>query len=263
MTGFARWVFRLVISRLAQPTGSKPGMFLHPKGEFISDQIRTTGRHYEIEKLTWVKRNLDYSHFIDIGANIGNHSHFFLSLGASVHAFEPSEENFKLLAANCPGALCHKVAIAKTEGTATLITFPGAMGNSRLSDTQLSAERTEQVLSAPEQVQTKPLDSFHFDNATLVKIDVEGSELSVLEGAERVLESHRPALWIEIHKNTVSEGGVKTNPRSSTIEFLSERGYVLRKVMGRVDYVFLPQERLSRVSGLRNLRRTRNGKSEG
>lgn len=50
-----RIVFRWAVAKIAAPMGSKPGLLLHPKGEFISDEIRFIGRHYEIDKLVWVQ----------------------------------------------------------------------------------------------------------------------------------------------------------------------------------------------------------------
>ena len=47
------------------------------------------------------------------------------------------------------------------------------------------------------------LDSFIFDRANpspqLIKIDVEGAEISVLKGAVKTLEVHKPTFVVEIH----------------------------------------------------------------
>ena len=41
----------------------------------------------------------------------------------------------------------------------------------------------------------------------LIKIDVEGAELEVLEGAARVLETHRPRLLISLHPKRLAQVG--------------------------------------------------------
>jgi FkbM family methyltransferase len=43
-------------------------------------------------------------------------------------------------------------------------------------------------------------------NPTFMKIDVEGAELGVLRGAERVLRKHKPTLMIETHETLLPEG---------------------------------------------------------
>ena len=48
----------------------------------------------------------------------------------------------------------------------------------------------------------------------VVKIDVEGAELLVLEGMRRTLAAHRPALVVELH-----------DTRSAFEAFLAEAGY--------------------------------------
>jgi len=42
------------------------------------------------------------------------------------------------------------------------------------------------------------LDSFAFDDVSFIKIDVEGAELDVLEGARQTVERHRPRLVVEL-----------------------------------------------------------------
>jgi FkbM family methyltransferase len=51
------------------------------------------------------------------------------------------------------------------------------------------------VISRP--VTTRTLDSFHFSNISLIKIDVEGHEESVIEGARKTIELNQPAFIIE------------------------------------------------------------------
>ena len=70
---------------------------LHDDGEYISDQIRKKNRYYEFELLHFIRSNFDCSCFVDVGANIGNHSNFFQRIGSRGWAFEPSRRNFEKL----------------------------------------------------------------------------------------------------------------------------------------------------------------------
>lgn len=82
---------------LKYPEVRKHDLFLHPIGEFVSDEIRKCKKYYELDLLIYIKNNYNCDRFCDIGANIGNHSSFFSKLGSVGWAFEPSKKNFELL----------------------------------------------------------------------------------------------------------------------------------------------------------------------
>lgn len=60
------------------------------------------------------------------------------------------------------------------------------------------------------------------DKITLVKIDVEGAELGVLEGLTKVLKTKRPKLIIEVRNE--NESGV--------LSLLESFGYIVSQVPG-------------------------------
>ena len=78
-----------ILAECIAPRAKASTLALHPVGEYIGDEIRRTGRHYELANLLKVSLICRVQYFIDVGANIGNHSHFFASLGAKGAAFEP------------------------------------------------------------------------------------------------------------------------------------------------------------------------------
>ncbi len=47
-------------------------------------------------------------------------------------------------------------------------------------------------------VQTKPLDEFNFKDVGLIKIDVEGAEDAVLDGAINTIKNNMPVIIIEL-----------------------------------------------------------------
>jgi len=57
-------------------------------------------------------------------------------------------------------------------------------------------------------VETRTLDSFDYRDIGFIKIDTEGHELEVLEGAKRTLECNRPAILIEAEERH-REGSVR------------------------------------------------------
>jgi hypothetical protein len=66
-------------------------------------------------------------------------------------------------------------------------------------------------------IEVKTLDSFNLKNVDLIKIDVEGMELSVLRGSAKLIEECRPIIQLEANdvENTIRY-----------IDFLRERNYL-------------------------------------
>ena len=79
-------------------------------------------------------------------------------------------------------------------------------------------------------VQIVRLDTFVFErNLTppqLIKIDVEGAEVKVLEGASRILNEYRPKILLETHSNALA---------GLCVQKLDSFGYRLRELQARVS----------------------------
>ena len=67
-------------------------------------------------------------------------------------------------------------------------------GMSTLSETKWKSD------SYPQMVETRTLDSYKFPKIDFIKIDVEGWEEYVLEGAMQTILKDRPRMYIEIWK---------------------------------------------------------------
>lgn len=225
-------------TRLERTITTAPDLALHAPGEFISDHIRRTRRHYELTELLWVRRHLDFSRFVDIGANIGNHCNFFAKYGAIGWAFEPSRRNYALLIRNAPTFQCYQVALADTDGTCEFITFDSCMGNSYVKSVFGDVIQNWGEGAQSENVSRKPLDSFAIDRPTLIKIDVEGAELQTLRGAQETLRRYKPALWIEIHTDETLASANFPYRRSDIYSELEKLGYVHKASLGKTNHIF-------------------------
>jgi FkbM family methyltransferase len=141
--------------------------------------------------------------FADVGANMGLISLPLASHapGLEIYAFEPDPRNRRLLETNLRlnptvAPRVHVVAQAAAESAETVFFHSDDVnsGNSRIVDTAsattcaVPAVRLDQFFAA---IGSYP---------DVVKIDVEGAELRVLEGMSGLFQSHPPrALLIEVH----------------------------------------------------------------
>lgn len=229
---------RSVLAFVRHPELRDPSLALHPSGEFISDRIRKTRTYYEIAELLHVQKKFDTSRFIDIGANIGNHSHFFSTFGSTGWAFEPVSKNFELLELNAPAFSCAKVALSDTTTTSEIAVFESCMGNSHLI-ANFGQEQTEWGTGlSSEMVPVRTLDSFEIDSPSLVKIDVEGSELAVLRGARMTLSRFKPVIWIELHTEKNLKAFGFPYRRQDVFDELSIHGYSRVEELNPTNFVF-------------------------
>lgn len=137
---------------------------------------------------------------IDIGANKGVYSYALSKLSREVLAFEPNPKMFQILDRSVPANVrTFEVALSNDDGTAELI-LPvqrsGRFSNqgATLQSKKLDGDKEFSVWP----VAQKKLDSFDCRDVSFIKIDVEGFELEVLEGAQETLAREKPVMLIEI-----------------------------------------------------------------
>lgn len=191
--------------------------------DHIGARINSFGR-YEHDELAALKEFLTVEGLVqgsclDVGANIGNHSVFFSSMYAEVHAFEPAPRPFSLLQFNAGfsnNIHCHRVGLSDRNGSAALVAPQANVGAGAVR-TDESADRGNAT-----DVALVRLDDFapvrHLDIG-LIKIDVEGHELQALSGAGELLARTRPVIVFEQQPEQID------NATSPVIERLRTLGY--------------------------------------
>jgi FkbM family methyltransferase len=156
------------------------------------------GLFYEADELDLIARHFPANGvFVDIGANVGNHSLFvakFLSPNRVIPV-EPNPEIVDLLLANI---VLNDVAdrfdlscigIGASDGAEDGFGMAASGGN-------IGAAR---MIGGAGGISVRSGDSILADVApSLIKIDVEGMEMRVLRGLARTIERHRPALFVEV-----------------------------------------------------------------
>lgn len=141
--------------------------------------------------------------FFDVGASWGLHSLMLLAHGARVLSFEPNPACHRFFldccAANCLRPELHAVAVSDRSGVAELA-VPGGetyLGTTATAVKDAWAGRTDVTTRAVAQVTLDQVAAECALAPDLIKIDVEGGELAVLAGAERVLSGARPLVVLE------------------------------------------------------------------
>lgn len=149
--------------------------------------------------------------FYDVGANIGTHS---LAVAKSfsdrvtVRSFEVQRQIFTMLCGtmalnNLSNVHCHHNAVSQVEGEVLQIGLLDYHAKNNFGALELMppVRSDQQAVSkvATEPVRTLTLDSFD-ERVDFIKIDVEGMEDKVLEGARAAIGKYRPILFVEIHK---------------------------------------------------------------
>ncbi|MEQ8702042.1 MAG: FkbM family methyltransferase [Bauldia litoralis] len=136
---------------------------------------------------------------LDVGANKGDYSYFLSRLCPRVVAFECNPKIVRFLrrtvAANVE---VEEVALSDQAGQGVMRIPRGSRGHSNQRGTLAPKKIVADVTEVP--VRMRRLDDYGFDDVGFVKVDVEGFELRVLEGARETLARCRPVLLLELEE---------------------------------------------------------------
>lgn len=179
-----------------------------PKHHGLENLAMTFGR-YESAFMSCLTQQCEGIHVAyDIGANFGYTSLVMANaLGSHgrVYAFEPSSHIYKSLLSTIElnsleqQIVPREIAVSKDRGTASFVTLGGHTQGLLNDATQ------GQILESHNRidVSTTTLDhlvySDQIESPQLLKIDVEGGESLVVQGARRVLTDLRPRILLELH----------------------------------------------------------------
>ena len=155
---------------------------------------------------------------IDVGANKGTYSYFLARLARQVYAFEPNPKMFAVLRRTAGrNVTVLPVALSNRSGAATLRIPYGRKGVSNQGSSLSAAKPMEHFI--PLAVERRRLDDLGIRDIGFIKIDVEGHEREVLQGAMETIARDRPTLLIEIEE---AHTGV---PLMQSIDWVCRLGY--------------------------------------
>ena len=165
---------------------------------------------YEKQQLLLLReivRNIDEPVFIDVGANIGQHSLFMSRFCSQVHSFEPYEPVRKLLEEkitinNIDNVTIHGFGLGSENDELTFYapksdnTGTGSFLSSHTPDNNVPIGKLT-VINGDEYIA-----ELNPPKIDLIKIDVEGFEKDVLIGLEQSLRRYRPVILMEFNEST-------------------------------------------------------------
>lgn len=166
--------------------------------DIIQSEIVDKGNFYEIDFLKeltpYIRKD---AVILDVGANIGNHSVYWaLKADAKrIYVFEPVRDFFEILKTN----------VKLNNLTDKIIMFNIGLSNQKINGRisvfdRMNIGGTWVEQDANGNIILDKLDNIKIEEnfIDLIKIDVEGHELRVLQGAKETLQKYKPAIFIEI-----------------------------------------------------------------
>jgi len=160
---------------------------------------------------------------IDVGANDGSYVHFMRKHSRMVHAFEPMPSLAEALREKFEsGVIVHPVALSRETGETELripvVDGVAVTGCSTISDGASATYPGFTTVHVP----LDRLDAIYEGDVGFIKIDVEGHEQAVLDGAVGTIRRSQPRMLVEVDER-LSPGGLAR--ARSYFDELGYRGY--------------------------------------
>lgn len=182
------------------------------------------GAFFEVDELLLIKQHYRGGTFVDVGANVGNHSLYAALFcdAERIVAFEPDPRSRSILEYNLRLNMVRDrvdlraVGLADKAGQATISRDVALnLGATRLARSDggtLTLERGDIALAG--------------EKVAFIKIDVEGQEIGVLNGLRGTLGRDRPVIFVEVDNQN----------RRPFFELVRKLGYSVANEAPSADY---------------------------
>jgi len=187
--------------------------------DYVSNDILIDG-FYELKELKllakWLKNKIKFGVVLDVGAYIGNHSMFFSRYFKKVISFEPNPLSFELLKLNSKNSKNIKInnyGLSNKTSVKKFYSYDFNYGGSSVvKNKKIPHKKFNVLFNQFDKLKIK-------EKIDLVKIDVEGDEINVLKGMEKMLVKYSPIILFESQEKEIING------TSKVISFLKSKKY--------------------------------------
>ena len=226
--------------------------------------IIVNGRNINLNRLIEAilsKAKADNPTVLDVGANVGLFTRAFAA--ASKHpnlilAIEPSNYVFSILSIvnrHLKCVYCRKLALSNKTGIVELKTPVKKSGSLRIGLSHIGGDLSTDIFIEVVEVELLDtiLDIEKIKSVDVVKIDVEGAEYQVIQGAQKLLRKLRPVWFVELSQDRASNLNGSAQDIFDTFIAADYSAYVINKDYGwdkiqvisdAYDYLFVPNEKL-------------------
>lgn len=198
---------------IKHPNGKTYKMFLPWSDfDFLQKMLAKNLKPYEFTMLLDIAGRINKDEvFLDVGANIGNHSIFIACYGIEVLAFEPNNELLPIL----------KKSIHLNHLKNKITVYPLALGAKKtkadFKEVNLQNRGAQSLTLDVGEISVVPYDSLGIDKkVSVIKIDTEGMEYDVLRGMAKTISRFSPPIYFEC--NNIDD-------LSSIFDFMNEHDY--------------------------------------
>lgn len=155
---------------------------------------------------------------VDVGAHVGLWAWYFAQVFGVVHAFEPVESHRQCFRHNvvASNVILHPCALGAVRQHVTMHVTPTSSGGTWVDK------------MGDGDVPMTLLDDYDLVDVDLIKIDCEGGELPVLQGARQTLQRYKPVVIVEQKPGMAQKFGLS---EQGAVEYLRSLGAEVRAAM--------------------------------
>lgn len=180
---------------------------------------------------------------IECGCHIGTHTLPLASLCKTFYGFEPMPNTYDILNKNIElnnitNAIIYKKGVSNKEDITQYCWIPeNNPGGSGLDNNPMGIPSWITPTNKNIKVELTTIDLLQLDKLDFIKIDVEGYETFVIDGAINTIRKCRPVIIMEVWKNHYGEFDI--NHTKTMFKNILELGYEVLHINGP-DFLFVP-----------------------
>jgi len=226
------------LHQVLKPNVRKYALF--PNDNAVTSTL-INGQIYEKYMFDFLRDNLidlTGTDVADVGANNG---HFtiefaeFVGDSGRVFSFEPQRIIFQQLCGNIflnglDNVYAYNLAIGDKSGP-TQIEFPDYHSTDLVNFGNVGLTNNPNV--SFETAWAEKLDAINFNTLSVIKIDVQGFEPYVIDGAKETINKHRPYIFIEIEEESLEKFGFT---EAQLIKQIEDLQYVVKRFQVGIPY---------------------------